>query len=66
MKNIEKKVIENDQIIKKRSSKLREVLDKTVALESFESKLEVKLCKYLNKECKKKWNVTSMSKLDDT
>lgn len=66
MKNIEKKVLENDQLIKKKSTHLREVLDRTVALDSFESKIESKLIKFMNKECKKKWNNMAMSRLDDT
>lgn len=42
------------------------MLDRTVSLDSFESKIESKMVKFLNKECKKKWNNLAMSRLDDT
>lgn len=66
MRKIEQKVNENNTFIKKRSREVRESLEKCIALDNFEAKIEQKLVKFFNKECKKKWNATNMSRLDDT
>lgn len=40
MKNVEKKVKEQDQVIKTRSRQLREAIDKIVSVDGFEQKME--------------------------
>ena len=45
---------------------MREAIDKTVSIEGFEQKMETKLIKFLNKEHKKRYSSTHISRLDDT
>ena len=66
MKNIEKKVNEQDEQIKNRAKLLRETIDRTVSLDGFELKMDTKLIKFLNKESKKKFSNIGSSRLDDT
>lgn len=66
MRKIENRVNENNTYIKRRSKEVRDALDSCIALDSFESKIETKLVKFFNKECKKKYNITNMSRVDDT
>ena len=66
MKNVEKKVKEQDDYIKMRARDLKEATDNTVQIEGFEQKIETKLIKFMNKEHKKRFSNTGLSRLDDT
>mmetsp|Transcript_6459 Transcript_6459/g.10408 ORF Transcript_6459/g.10408 Transcript_6459/m.10408 type:complete len:244 (+) Transcript_6459:573-1304(+) len=67
MKGIERKVIDQDKYIKNQGKKLREAIDKTVSLENIDSKMELKLIKFLGKEHKKKYSTKAdLQALDDT
>ena len=55
MKNIEKKVKDQDTFIKKQSNRLKEAIDKTVSLDDIAQKMEQKMFKFLQKEHSKKY-----------
>lgn len=66
MRNVEKKVKEQDSLIKKRAHELKQAIDKTCSVDGFEAKFEVKVIRHLNKEHGKRFSSAGMRNLDDT